>query len=311
MAHLSPRTVHKRNRKTKIKPPFGYFGSKYKIALTICENLPPHSAWVELFCGSASVTLAKKPSPIEIINDLDDQIINFFDTLRNQEEALCRAVALTPYARTELYKARKKEKNISSLEKARRFLITSMMAVNGLFGEHKGGFSFSSAYSREGREARVNRWYNLPPRLEAVAERLRNVRIENMDALELFKMFLNRPATLVYLDPPYLGERSNGYNLDIKDEKFHIDLLKLANQAKCMVLISGYENELYKKILLKSNGWSVKKISTHTKTTSGKTFKRTEILWRNRHFTKALTEKKIPITLTKHEKNIYKINPAR
>ena len=50
---------------------FGYFGSKKRLAVELCDKLPPHNAWVELFCGSAALTFAKAPAPIEVINDLD------------------------------------------------------------------------------------------------------------------------------------------------------------------------------------------------------------------------------------------------
>ena len=66
----------------KISPPFGYFGSKNKIALEICSSLPPHNCWVEVFCGSASLTLRKIQAPLEIINDIDDEIVNVFEQLR-------------------------------------------------------------------------------------------------------------------------------------------------------------------------------------------------------------------------------------
>src|SRR5712692_10514179 len=59
-----------------VKPPFGYYGAKQRIASQIVTSLPPHNAWVEAFCGSAAITLAKNPSPIEIINDLDGEVIN-------------------------------------------------------------------------------------------------------------------------------------------------------------------------------------------------------------------------------------------
>ena len=48
----------------KVNPPFGYFGSKNKIALQLCQELPKHNCWVEAFCGSAALTLAKPPAPI-------------------------------------------------------------------------------------------------------------------------------------------------------------------------------------------------------------------------------------------------------
>ena len=47
-----------------MKPAFGYYGAKVRIASQIINSLPPHNAWVEAFCGSAALTLAKKPAPI-------------------------------------------------------------------------------------------------------------------------------------------------------------------------------------------------------------------------------------------------------
>lgn len=293
-----------------VKAPFGYYGAKQRIARKIIASLPPHSAWVEGFCGSAALTLAKPPVPIEIINDADGQIVNLFDQLRNNTDALCRAVALTPYAREEFERARYTQENLDPLERARRFLVTTMMTVNATIGA-RCGFSFSQSYAREGKEARVNRWYNLPVRLEMVVERLRGIRIENRDACELLGMFADRPATLVYLDPPYFVKRDHGYVIDANDRGFHVDLLTVCKKARCMLLISGYNNDLYEEMLTAKDGWSKWTIETHTRDTSGKDYARTEVLWMNEQFSKAQSTKTIPIHLTEKEKEEGKINPSR
>jgi DNA adenine methylase len=293
-----------------MKPAFGYYGAKVRIASHIINSLPPHNAWVEAFCGSAALTIAKKPAPIEIINDLDDQIINLFEQLRNNSKKLISAINLTPYARKEYFDAKKVDDGIEPIEKARRFLISTMMTVNGAVGETGAGFSFSQSYSRDGREARVNRWYNLPDRLEKVVERLKSVRVENRDARELLEMFVYKPATLFYMDPPYLMERSHHYKHDI-DEKFHIELLELSNKAKCMMLISSYDNELYNEMLSQKNGWTKTILETNTSDTSGKKYERKEILWKNESFEKALGSNRIPIRLSQKEKKQHKLNPSR
>lgn len=113
------------------KPPFGYYGAKQRMAPEILETLPPHNAWVEAFCGSAAITLAKAPAPIEVINDLDGNIINLFRVLRRNPTALARAIELTPYARDEFITAGRQRKKLSQLERARRFLARTMMTVNG------------------------------------------------------------------------------------------------------------------------------------------------------------------------------------
>jgi len=293
-----------------MKPAFGYYGAKVRIASHIINSLPPHNAWVEAFCGSAALTIAKKPASIEIINDLDDQIINLFEQLRNNSKKLISAISLTPYARKEYFNAKRGDDLIDPLEKARRFLISTMMTVNGAVGETGAGFSFSQSYSRDSREARVNRWYNLPNRLENVVERLKCVRVENRDARELLGMFKNKPATLFYMDPPYLMERSHQYKHDI-DEKFHVELLELSNKVKCMMLISSYDNELYNEMLSLKNGWTKTVIETNTADTSGRKYERKEVLWKNRLFEKAFRNNRVPIRLSQKEKKQHKLNPTR
>jgi len=112
----------------RTKPPFGYYGAKQRIASKVIESLPPHNCWVEAFCGSAAITLAKPAAPIEVINDLDGEVTNVFEQLRTNSEALCKAVALTPYAREEFELARYGAPATNPLERARRFLVATMMS---------------------------------------------------------------------------------------------------------------------------------------------------------------------------------------
>jgi len=294
-----------------VRAPFGYYGAKLRIVSQIVNSLPPHNAWVEAFCGSAALTVAKNPAPIEVINDLNGEIVNVFQQLRDNSEALREAIALTPYARTEFLLARDSKIPGDPLERARKFLVATMMAVNGTYGSTKAGFSFSQSYTRTGKEARVSRWYNLPNRLARVVERLRNVRIENRDARELLEMFSNRPATLVYLDPPYFVKRSHKYVIDTEEESFHRELLEICLKARCMILLSGYDNSLYDSLLVKEGAWTRTTIQTKTRDTSGKDYLRTEVLWKNPRFVRALRAGRVPIRLSVKEKAQKKINPAR
>src|SRR5271170_3766470 len=241
------------------------------------------------------------------INDIDGEIINVFEQLRANPAALCCAVGLTPYARAEFEDSRKPMK-INDLERARRFLVRSMMTVNGTVGSSHCGFSFSQSYARNGHEARVNRWNNLPDRLDKVFQRLRGVRVENRDARELVTMFSDRPATLIYLDPPYFTKRDHGYVIDANDEDFHTELLKVCKKSRCMLLISAYENDLYDRLLMPKDGWKKWLVHTHTRDTTGKDYDRTEVLWMNAAFVKARADCRVPIRLSKTERLQNKIN---
>jgi DNA adenine methylase len=294
-----------------LKAPFGYYGCKQRLSSRIVATLPPHNAWVEALCGSAAVTLAKKPALIEVINDIHGEIINFFRQLRDNTAELRRQISLTPYARQELELARRPVENLSEIERARRFFVMAMMAINGSFGEGKGGFSFSNSYTRSGREARVSRWNASADHLERVAARLSRVRIENKDALVLFKDFADRPATLVYFDPPYLGDRIRGYDFDQNSIDYHEQLLKSVVKAKCMIFISGYHNELYERYLSAAKGWRNRVIETTTRGHNGKNAEREEVIWFNGAYHKALESGRIPIRFSVDEKRYKKVNPKR
>ena len=293
------------------KGAFGYYGSKQRLANSILKYLPPHHCWVELFGGALAVTMAKKPAMIEIANDLDENIVNTFRQMRDNGDELVRLIELTPYARTELTRARQGWDEDSDLERARKFLVQAMMSVNGVMAGKRGGFSVSDTYTRGAREARVNRWYNYPERLKAVASRLRQIRIENRDGIELLAEYSNKPATLIYIDPPYLADRGAGYNIEARGQDFHERLLSQALLCKCMIMISGYRSKTYTKLLEGKGGWHRIELNAATQTTNGDRLGREEMLWMNKIAEKAWKTDSVGITLTEKERKDGKVNPPR
>ena len=290
---------------------FGYYGSKQRLATSILEYMPPHNCWVELFGGALAITMAKKPASIEIVNDLDDNIVNALQQIRDNGDELAELIELTPYARTELGNARQQCDQDSDVERARKFLVQAMMSVNGVMAGKRGGFSVSDTYARGCREARVNRWYNYPERLREVARRLRTIRIEHKDGLELLVQYSNKPATFVYIDPPYLADRGHGYSIEASDQDFHERLLSQALLCKCMIIISGYQSTTYTTLLESRGNWSRIELNASTQTTNGDRLGRHEILWMNKPAEKALQSNKLGITLNSKERKDGKVNPPR
>lgn len=76
-----------------------YPGAKNRLAKWIVGFIPEHRVYCEPFFGSGAVFFNKKPCYNEIINDLDDDVYNFFKVLRNNGEALSEKILLTPYGR--------------------------------------------------------------------------------------------------------------------------------------------------------------------------------------------------------------------
>jgi predicted nucleic acid-binding Zn ribbon protein len=77
-------------------PPVRYKGGKWRLADWIIGYFPKHESYVEPFCGGASIFFQKTPSAIETLNDLNKNIVTFFDMLRAFPEELIRSIELTP-----------------------------------------------------------------------------------------------------------------------------------------------------------------------------------------------------------------------
>lgn len=245
-----------------------YPGAKNRIADWICEYIPEHNVYLEPYAGSLAVFFNKKPCYIETINDLHGEVINFYTVLREQPDELIRLIRFTPYARSEYEKSY--EDADTDLERARRFCVRCWMGF-GAANLYKNGFR-SGQRSNSPNPAKA--WGMLPETLQAAAERLKNVQIENLPALELIARY-NTADVFIYLDPPYLPDTRKGYlykhEMSIED---HERLLQAIVDHPGKILISGYDNELYNKYL---KGWY--KVQKSTQVENG--LKRVETLWMN------------------------------
>lgn len=90
----------------KIRSPFPWFGGKGnpKIKQLILDNLPPHTRYIEPFGGGGSILISKEPAEVEVYNDVDRGVVNFFRVIADVDyfsKFLARA-SLMPYSR-ELY----------------------------------------------------------------------------------------------------------------------------------------------------------------------------------------------------------------
>jgi len=182
-----------------------YPGSKWAIAEWIVSHFPEgyeKMVYLEPFAGSAAVFFTKNPGAVETINDLDDDIVNLFQILREQPEALSQALELTPFSRTEYDRAF--EPCAEPLEKARRFMVKTNQAI----GAKRDGKSGWRTHKSEKVGGTACYWHGIPGALGIAAERLRGsatnlVQIEHMDALRLMEWY-DKPEVLMYLDPPYV-----------------------------------------------------------------------------------------------------------
>jgi DNA adenine methylase len=138
---------------TGLPPPTNYYGGKARLAPWIASLLPVHRTYVEPFAGSAAVLFAKRPSPTEILNDLDGQVVNFFQVLHERPADLARALALTPYARAEYQQlaAGFEDPGLDELERARRWFVRVNQSISHLAGRGRPS-GWAAAYNTNGAD---------------------------------------------------------------------------------------------------------------------------------------------------------------
>lgn len=188
---------------------------------------------------------------------------------REQPEALAKAIRLTPFSREEFTDCY--DITIGDdVERARRTLVRYHQSF-GTSNSSKNSWRNVQSY---GGPRCATMWNYLPDSIMECCERLKNAQIENIDGIELIKRY-NHPDTLIYCDPPYLQSlrKKNMYAHELGDNR-HIELLEVLKQSKSKIVISGYDNEIYNKIL---SDWRTDEKST----TVQMGLHRTEKIWMN------------------------------
>ena len=226
-----------------VRAPVTWYGGKSFLARKIVSLFPSHFTYVEPFGGGASVLLNKPPSPIEIYNDVNAEVVSFFVVLRDRADELIRRLTLTPYSEAEFHAAAGPATD--SVERARQFLVRHRQSFSG-----KGkSFSRSSRHrSRHGMADNVSSWMsNVDANLPSIVQRLRRVEFHCRPAIEVIRRY-DAPDTLFYCDPPYVHasrERNSRavYAVEMTDED-HRKLAEVLLGCKGKVILSGYPSRL-------------------------------------------------------------------
>ena len=260
------------------RPAVRYYGGKARLAAWILSYLPrEHECYVEPFGGAMSVLLKKPRSPLEIYNDLNHTVVNFFRVLRERPEELIRAIVLTPWARAEYELSQTSSDD--PVEEARRFYVSAWMGFGGGRAKWRQGWRYQVRAGTLWKPSSVS--FCEVDHLWEIVERLQGVQIDCRDAFRVIKA-CDAPATLFYLDPPYVhstrSKWQDVYAYEMEDED-HVRLAERARDLEGMVVISGYPSALYVE-LYEAHGWE--RVETKARTNGGgaiSSVERVEALW--------------------------------
>lgn len=253
-----------------MKPILKYPGAKNRLSEWICSRIPEHEVYLEPYFGSGAVFFNKTPSRIETINDIDDNVVNFFRVLREYPDEFISKLKLTPYARREYEIAFMEEENDDIIERARKFAVRCWMGF-GCSNRYQNGFRTSQ---QSNSPTTTKQWHDFISIIPVIAKRLQNAQIEKRPAIKLLEMYDTKDV-FIYLDPPYLPDIRKKYQyVHEMTYEDHVELLEIVLNHPGKIMISGYESELYSTML---KGWRYE--SRITRAERG--IQRREFIWMN------------------------------
>jgi DNA adenine methylase len=229
-----------------MKTPITYWGGKQLLAALIIKNIPEHTTYVEPFLGGGAVFWAKPQSDVEIINDLNGEVVNFYRVLKTRFPELqqriqstphsrqCYADALTIYHHPHLFK---------ELDRAWAFYTATNQGRSGKIG--------SWGYGTIGNAVEKKIANRRDDFSEDYARRLDRVQIECADALKIVRL-RDRAETFFYIDPPYYNSDMGHYG-GYTEADFEA-LLQSCSSMQGKFLLSSYPSEILKKYAT-AHGW--------------------------------------------------------
>ena len=222
--------------------PIKWMGGKNRSVEIITSIMPKHYTYIEPFLGAGWVFFSKEKASVEVINDVNGDLINFFEVIRTQYNNFEKRIALTLKSKDLFmeYRQTMSDKSLLPLERAFRFYYVNQNAFGGLVRYNSKGIC-NSPYMRHPKRKPGGSYWVLD-KIKKAHERLKDVSIENDD----YKIIINKYDTnesLFFLDPPYEC-KSGKYN---GETMFDYD--ELLNQCRSikgkfiLTLNSGLEDK--------------------------------------------------------------------
>lgn len=262
------------NQQIELKTPISYYGGKQCMLPHIMPLIPKHSIYVEPFFGGGAVFWAKEPTLVEIVNDYNGMVVNFYQQLKTNFDELKRVIEATPFSRQAYQKALVVYENpyiFNPLTKAWAFWMGTSQGFSNKIGSWR-----SSQVSEKESKRLENKKQAFTKEL---SERLKYVQIEQKDAVDLIKD-IDTPDTFFYLDPPYVGADQGHYG-GYMQQHFNA-LLETISTIKGKFLLSSYPNSELDKYRKQCN-WQSNDVNMSLSASSKSGRRKTECLTFNYH----------------------------
>ncbi len=244
----------KQTLKINFKTPITYYGGKQTMLKHIIPLVPKHTLYTEVFAGGAALFFAKERSQVEVINDLNGELINFYKVVVHKFKELKAKVDLLLHSRAahaHAWYVYQFPQFFTEVERAWALFTLSKM---GFAGQLSGSFGFDKSECRHPKKVfYAKEAFNLTLR-----ERLECATIEQDDAFKVLVRYDTADA-FHFIDPPYVGSNMGHYVNMFNEQSLDL-LLELCATLKGKFMLTMYPNEAIERAA-KKHKWTIHRVS--------------------------------------------------
>jgi DNA adenine methylase len=202
----------------KPRPVVGWAGGKARLCKHIVPLIKPHTCYVEVFGGGLAVFLAKPPSAVEVINDINGDLVSFYRNCKLHLEAILEELDLVLNSRRE-FEDYIEQPGLTEIQRAARWFIRNKLSFSG----SGNNFVITRTQPMSSRENRILAMRSLSRRLDRTT-------IEQRGWEKLFSSY-DAAETMFFLDPPYpeAGVTYSGWD-ELTVERFCAAVRALSGQ---------------------------------------------------------------------------------
>ena len=234
-----------------MKTPITYYGGKQTLLKYLLPLIPQHKLYCEPFFGGGAVFFAKPKSDVEVINDINGEVINFFKVIKTKFPELQKEIQSTLHSR-ELYKRAMEIYNNPTKYSDVKRAWALWTATNQGFAGMIGSWGFGKDDSKEAALANKRDGFT-----KEYEQRLARVQVENNNAIKVINR-CDDTETFFYADPPYIGSDQGHYKGYSEDD--YRELLNALSKVKGKFLLSSYPSKILTTYINKYK-WKVQKVS--------------------------------------------------
>ena len=246
-----------------VQPFLKWAGGKRQLIPKIRSLVPrKYRVYFEPFVGAGALLFELQPTRA-VINDVNSELINCYDVIKDHPEQLLKHARSHPINKKYFYRLRSQDRDpdfvkLSALERASRIIFLNKTCYNGLFRVNSRG-QFNVPFGKYTDPTVVDD--NV---IKAVSQYLNdaNVQILNKD----FEMAVKdaKRDDFVYFDPPYdpISDTSSftGYNLPYFDRAEQQRLREVCDDLHrrgCKVLLSNSATEFIQDLYSDSTKYTI------------------------------------------------------